>query len=377
MIFFEIFLSEAKRLLKDISVLTVCIIGPLVYFLLYPTPYANDVVKTQQIAIIDEDQTHLSRTLAFLADSSPEISIQAYATSLTQAQHLLEEGKIFGILYIPKGFEKDAFLQSSPHLAFLANSSYFLIYGAIINSLHEATEALKPTISEKQRLLYGIQTPHYQIQKELLNLKSSPLFNPSLGYINYALAAVFVVILHQMILVGMGIFGSHYRGKISPISLVFSRLILFGLLSIALFAFYFGFGFSFYGITRHAQILDFWLMSLAFIFAFVSMGNFFGALVKQAYQATIIILLCSLPLVFLLGFIWPSFAIPSPIQQLIQFVPVYHGVNALLRLNEMGASFYSVYPYFQHLIGLGIFYTFLALLVLYIKQAKSSSQKLL
>lgn len=373
MSFFQTCIAEAKRLIRDIAVLTVCIAGPLAYFFLYPAPYANDIIKAQKIAIIDQDQTQLSSQLIFLASSSPDIHIQSYATSITQAKSMLEKGEIFGILYIPKNFEKNTYMQNSPELAFLANSSYFLIYGAIINSLHESTKALNPTITEKQRLLYGIQNPNYQTQKDLLELKSSPLFNPSLGYINYALAAVFVVILHQMILVGMGIFGSSYQGNASPLAIIFSRLILFSTLSAILFAFYFGVGFSYYGITRHANIEEFWLLSFAFIFAFVSLGNLFGVLTKEPYQATIIILFCSLPLVFLLGFIWPSFAIPPFLNLFVQFVPVFHGVNALLRLNEMGASFVLIYPYFIHLIGLGVLYTLASLFVLYFKRLKTST----
>lgn len=362
--FLQTFLSEAKRLATNISVLTVCIIGPIFYLFLYPSPYANDIIKSQKIAIIDQDQTNLSSHLAFLVKSSSEIKVQTYATSLLQAQSLLEEGKIFGILYIPKGFEKDAYLQSSPNLAFLANSSYFLIYGSIIAGLHQATEALNPIIYKKQSLFLQ----NAGIQHDLLTLQSNPLFNPSLGYINYALTAVFVVILHQMLLVGMGIFIAGSKSQASPLALMFSRYLLFGLLSIVLFAFYFGFGFLHYDINRQAIPANFWLLSSAFIFAIVSFGNFFGILTHKPYQATIIILISSLPLVFLLGFIWPSYAIPESLNLIVQFIPLFHGVNALLRLNEMGASFYSISSYFFNLLALGVFYSLLSLFVAYFKR---------
>lgn len=362
--FLRIFLDEAKRLIKNVSVLTVCIIGPIFYLFLYPSPYTNDIVKPQKIAIIDEDQTRLSSDLAFLVKSSSEINVQTYATSLLEAKTLLEEGEIFGILYIPQGFEKDAYLQSSPNLAFLANSSYFLIYGSIISGLHQATEALNPTIYKKQSLFLQ----NTSIQKDLLTLQPNPLFNPSLGYINYALTAVFVVILHQMLLVGMGIFISESKSEDSPLALMISRYILFGLLSIILFAFYFGFGFFHYDINRQASPSDFWLFCSAFIFAIVSFGHLFGILTHKPYQATIIILICSLPLVFLLGFIWPSYTIPQSINTIVQFIPIFHGVNALLRLNEMGASFYSISSYFFDLLTLGIFYSLLSLLITYFKK---------
>lgn len=370
--FFTVLKSEALRLAKNISVLTVCILGPLAYFLLYPTPYENDVVRSQKITIIDEDNTQLSRKLAFLANSSSEVQVKGYATSLKEAQNMLERGEVFGILYIPKGFERDAYLQSAPTLSFLANSSYFLIYGSIINGLYQATQELNPEIKVKQQILYGdyaLKGSNHMLQKDLLILHSSPLFNSSLGYINYALAAVFVVILHQMLVVGMGIFGASYTyGANTPIlSLLFARMILFALICIPLFAFYFGFGFSYYGIHHHASIEDFWLFSLGFIFSILSFGNFFGSIVSKPYQATVIILLSSLPLIFLLGFIWPLEAIPSPIQTIVQFIPIFHGVNALLRLNEMGADFQSIFPYFKNLLVLGVLYMLLSCLAMLLR----------
>lgn len=370
--FFSVLKSEALRLVKNVSVLTVCILGPLAYFLLYPTPYENDVVRSQKIAIIDEDNTHLSRSLAFFANSSSEVQVKGYATSLKEAQSLLERGDIFGILYIPKGFERDAYLQSAPTLSFLANSSYFLIYGSIINGLYQATQELNPEIKVKQQILYGdyaLKGSNHMLQKDLLLLHSSPLFNSSLGYINYALAAVFVVILHQMLVVGMGIFGASYRytPNTPALSLLFARMILFALICIPLFAFYFGFGFSYYGIHHHASIEDFWLFSLCFIFAILAFGNFFGSIVSKPYQATVLILLSSLPLIFLLGFIWPLEAIPAPIQTIVQFIPIFHGVNALLRLNEMGADFQSIFPYFKNLLALGVLYTLLSYLAIWLR----------
>ena len=285
---------------------------------------------------------------------------------------MLERGEVFGILYIPKGFERDAYLQSAPTLSFLANSSYFLIYGSIINGLYQATQELNPEIKVKQQILYGdyaLKESNHMLQKDLLILHSSPLFNSSLGYINYALAAVFVVILHQMLVVGMGIFGASYTyGANTPIlSLLFARMILFALICIPLFAFYFGFGFAYYGIHHHASIEDFWLFSLGFIFSILSFGNFFGSIVSKPYQATVIILLSSLPLIFLLGFIWPLEAIPSPIQTIVQFIPIFHGVNALLRLNEMGADFQSIFPYFKNLLVLGVLYMLLSCLAMLLR----------
>jgi ABC-2 type transport system permease protein len=59
-------------------------------------------------------------------------------------------------------------------------------------------------------------------------------------------------------------------------------------------------------------------------------------------------------MVFLAGFSWPPEALPLPLQYLRWLIPTTSGVQAALRLNQMGAPLQSVMPYLGCLLALTV-----------------------
>ena len=94
---------------------------------------------------------------------------------------------------------------------------------------------------------------------------------------------------------------------------------------------------------------------------------FFGTLLPKRAYSTQIIMLASMPIVFLLGFIWPKAQIAPWASDIIAFLPAYHGINGLLELNQMGASFSSIWGYFLNLLFLCLLYIGASVWVIYKK----------
>ena len=65
MSFLAIVAQEYKAIFSNKLVVMVVVIGSLVYGLLYPMPYMNDIVRKQRLVIIDEDSSALSKRLYF------------------------------------------------------------------------------------------------------------------------------------------------------------------------------------------------------------------------------------------------------------------------------------------------------------------------
>ena len=220
----------------------------------------------------------------------------------------------------------------------------------------------------------------------LIDGVSIPLFNPSIGYINYALAAVLILILHQTMIAGAGILGAYqnqqnalgmsgYWNNASPLQLIFGRICAFSCIYIVLFLFYFGFLFQMYDIHVHANILSFWCFSLMLIICCASFGVLFGLLLKDPAKPTQIILVSSLPLVFMSGFIWPLSAIPTLLVGFMHFIPAFHGINALVKMNQMGADLSLVMNHFYWLCFLCLSTLLLSWWILTKRQHKSSQFK--
>ncbi|WP_444813351.1 hypothetical protein [Variovorax gracilis] len=66
------------------------------------------------------------------------------------------------------------------------------------------------------------------------------------------------------------------------------------------------------------------------------------------------LLFTALPMAFLSGFSWPVEALPGPLQALRWLVPSTAGIQASLRLNQMGAPVSAVVPLLTVLGVLGL-----------------------
>lgn len=365
---FEIFALEAKSIFTSVSAMMIIFGGSLFYLFLYPTPYYQDVLSTQKIAIVDYDRTSSSRELIHFIQASPYLAITDILQNEDSLQELIESNAIYGAIIIPTDFEKRLYQRIPPTIPIIANASYLLIYGAIANAMSDVISTFNDHIKHKLNI-----KQHDILQPELI-----PLFNPSLGYINYTLAPVLLFILHQTLIAGAGIIGGtqnqqfsqgvrNYYSTANPLLIILSKIFIFFCLYVLLFTFYFGFAYEFYGVNVSAHILDFWLFSIAFILATASFGVFFGTLLPKRSHSTQIIMLASMPIVFLLGFMWPKAQIAPWATDIVSFLPAYHGINGLLQLNQMGASFASVWDYVLNLLFLTALYIGASAIVIYYK----------
>ena len=201
------------------------------------------------------------------------------------------------------------------------------------------------------------------------------LFNEAGGYVNYVIPAVFVLILHQTLIMGTGILGGteneqllrgeqHYSQNTSAFNLLLIRTALFFSIYVLLLLYYFGTAFKFYDIARLASIGNLVLISIPFLLSTTFLGIALGALFPRREIATLIVLLSSIPIIFSSGVIWPTSAIPSLILAAAKLVPAIPAIQAFVLLNQMGAELNQIVHLITHLILLSLLYGVMAYLLL-------------
>lgn len=391
--FFDLIAKELKTIFTSFSIMTVIIAGNVVYAFFYPSPYLNDVLLKQKIAVVDEDKTQKSREFIFNANAHIRTEIIAN-TTMQDARNMLLQNDIYGILYIPRDFEKNGINASVPKVYYIANNSYFLIYSSILEGLNSAANAID--FHSTQRLFSDPKEP---IKSEFI-----ALFNPSVGYLNYILAVILIFILHQTMVISCGILCgtqiqqynqfliNHTNTNVknpshnflqrlkniiknpnddlyflqvkSPILLILARIVSFCIIYIPLFLFYFGFIYSFYNLMTFASAFHLMLLGVAFIVATSAFGISLGFIFNRREFVPQITLVMSMPLLFGLGVIWPTQSIPLFIQIFMDFIPITPSVSAFLKINQMGADFSSIWGEFLHLMLLTILYVFVAFVIL-------------
>ena len=372
---------EWRRLITNKALVVTLFGGLLLYAFLYARPYLQEKVFEQNIVAINQDHSQLSRQLLRMADASPMLKISAEVETLEQAQALIQQGKAGGLVRIPRNFYKDIQLGRSPTLSFAGDATYFLVYSTVVQNLASVSGYMAAQIKVAHLLKGGEPLVQASHQYTAINLTTSAVFNNSESYINYVLPAVFIVILHQMMLIATGLHG----GKVSPqdrLSLGYPCSLtkvmgVRGMLLISIFAvlvmFYFGPVMQHYGVTQWAERGDFLALLLPFLVAVVGLGLTIAAVLPCRDYATAVGLMTSLPIVFGAGFIWPVEMIPDSINGLLNLTPAKPMVLGLLKLNQMHADgLAAVAEHFYHLWVLALLYWLAAFGLWKIKLASRS-----
>lgn len=76
------------------------------------------------VAVVDLDQTSISRRLAHEMQATPSVDIQLITNSYPEARAAMQEGKIYGIFVIPDGFYRDLVNFKRPQMDFYVTNAY-------------------------------------------------------------------------------------------------------------------------------------------------------------------------------------------------------------------------------------------------------------
>lgn len=361
MSWWELCKKECAAIFKNPAILLTIFGGIVFYSFLYPLPYAQQIPRELKVVVVNLDNSQISRRLERMVDACPQVQLSGRAHSLAEAQRMFVDDKLAGIMVIPENFYRDLLQNRRPTLSFAGDASYFLVYGTVLKGMTGAAQTLAAQIKVKRMVLSGQAIALASKQYSAIRLNIFSAFNETLGYVNYVIPAIFVLILHHTLLMGAGILGGgqneelragkgdFYWLKVSALKLLLVRSALFVGIYWVLSMYYFGFIFSFYGIPQIANFSELNLFIVPFLLCTSFLGILFGLILPRRELATLLVLLSSMPLVFGSGFVWPVSAIPEGIVKVLQFIPVIPAMNGLIRLNQMGAEFMDVYPLWQQL----------------------------
>ncbi len=356
----KLLVFEIKAIFTNFGLLLTVFGGVFLYSFLYPLPYSQQLPRDQSVVVVDLDNSAVSRRLIRMINATPQVHINRYVYNIRDAQQIIEEEGLAGMLVIPKNFYRDLLHGHSPTLSYAGDASYFLVYSTVIEGLATAGATLGAGIKVLHHLIEGksLITAKQQYSPMYLNLR--PVFNMTGGYINYVVPAVFVVILYQTLLIGVGLLGATqnekdamgekgYWQQVPAWKLVLARSLIFLMIYLILAFYYFGFCFDYYNISKLAEPLELIQLIIPFLLATTFFGICIGLLLPRPELVTALILFTSLPIVFSAGFVWPINMLPALLVDLSQIFPAIPAIQAFLQLNQMGADFSQISALWQQL----------------------------
>ena len=346
--------DEARLIFTDAGVLIITVAAIVIYSFVYPVPYLNQVLRDVPIAVEDHDDSALSRRLVAMADAHPSVRVAARVSSPAEAEALLTRGGVTGILVVPHGFEQDVLRGRTAHVSVEADASYLLAYSAVTTGVLESAGTLSAGIEVARFQARGRTREAAMRERRPVGLELRPLFNVSSGYGSYVVPAVFVLILQQTLLIGIGMTGGARRERMRagsgpafdadghPILQVAGRAMPYLGLYTVNAAYYFGFMPHYYGYAAPGSTSAVVMLTVPFLLATTMLGFTLRIAFQRRETAMQILLFTSLPLVFLGGFAWPVEALPGWLHAAALAVPTTSAIPAFLRLITMGAGLSDV-----------------------------------
>lgn len=362
--FLEIIKNEWKNFTHDQGAILIMIVGVIVYPLFYSMPYSTEIIKDAPVGVVDYDRSNLSRTFMRDLNTSDSVEVISTPVSKQEAEKQFFKNQIRGFVIIPKDFEKDILRGQQSTVELFADSGYVIIYKAVYGATIQVATSLGARIEVGKLLKKGMPKQVAIALKQPFEFVQIPLYNAAGGYETYVYPSILVMILHQTLVVGLGLM----QGTKNELREVYCKrkedipLTLFARCTtyVLLYLFYSSIIFlvlpaiCVYPMAYNIIPLLAILIPMFYGAAFFShtISYFF----KTRESALLILVVTSLIFIFLPGFIWPKEAMPQLVNIFAYFIPATCGVDGIIKINQMNGTFWNIKYDFLWLIFLCVFY---------------------
>ena len=349
--------DTALAVLRDKGVLLIMLLAPVIYGFFYPWPYGGQAVTRVPVAVVDQDHTALSRQITRFAQANPRLDVRLRTGDLRAAQQALWRGEIEGYALLPADLKRDVLRGAGAVVTIEGNGAYALLNKAVLYGFSEAVGTVSAGVEIRRLQAGGQGARQAAASRSPLNTELVALFNPTEGYGSYVVPAVALLILQQTLLMGCAMLAGTWaeagrlRASASAWLGRLAALTGFGLLS---GLFYFGWVFWLQDYPRGGSPLGALVLLAFYVPAICTLGLLLGCWLRDRERALQVLLFTALPMAFLSGFSWPVEALPGPLQLLRWLFPSTAGIQASLRLNQMGAPLHDVLPHLAVLAGLAL-----------------------
>jgi ABC-2 type transport system permease protein len=361
-----VFRGEFRRIFALRPVFSVLVVGSIFYAVLYPQPYLNEALRNVPIAIVDGDGTVISRELARRVDATTDVAVTMVLPDLVSAEREVYARRIFGILVIPRNFERDVLHGRASPIALYADASYFLVYQRVSGGVVAVARTLGAEVETARLIGIGVDPVLASAASDPLQLTAVPLFNPQGGYATYVLPGAFVLLLQQILLMGVGLLGTLPGAnpginatdglRPGPLATVAGKMLAYLLFEALVLPLYLIALPYLYGLPRLGGVVPILIMAVPFVLAVSGLGLVVAAIFKNPLRVQLVLATIGLPFFFLAGFAWPTEVIPDAVHVASLLVPSTSAIGGFTRLAQLGAPLADVRSEFQILWGLAIFY---------------------
>ena len=351
---YGIFRAEIRESFNDVGTVLIFLVAAILYPMLYSVGYVNETIREIPVAVVDLDHTSMSRQYSRMLDATEQVAVSCRPTTMQEAEQLFYQGKIHGVVLIPRSFEKNIFRGEQANVTVYCDAGRFFVYKQVYTAATFVTATMNAGVEVKGMLARGKMFDEAINRYEAISPQMFDLYNPSSGYATFIVPGILMIIIQQTLLVGIGLlFGKHYerkkllatgsvKGRVQSIQVILGKSSVYVALYlvttlVTLVLFYHWL--SFPDKTNFFRIYP---LLLVYLFTVSFMGIAISVWFRKRVHALMFIVFISPIVFFLCGVAWPMESLPGFIKILGYLFPTTPMLPAFLKLRIMGGGVASV-----------------------------------
>ena len=351
----RLFSYELRSIFRDPAVLMFCVFVPLGYPLLYSFIYNEEVVREVPVAVVDDNRTGLSREFVRKVDATADVDIVAHCADMAEAKVLVRERKVYGVIYMPTDFTRSLARGEQVCIGAYADLSGMLYYKAILTAATNVSLDLNARIKVERMPSTTNEQDH--VTQQPIAYEEVSLFNPQAGFATFLIPAVLILVLHQTLLLGIGILAGTDRDKgrnrlLRPLvktptalaSAVAVKGLAWLLVYLPVSVYVCGVVPHLFSLVQLSSPLHMACLFVPFLLATIFFAITISYFVRHREAVILLVVFSSVIFLFISGISWPGSAIPPVWKAVGYILPSTFGINAFIAMNNMGASLMDVRP---------------------------------
>lgn len=350
---FQIWYREIGNIFRDKGIMIFILFVPLAYPLLYSYVYTNEVVRDVPVAVVDESGSSLSREILRKMDASPDLKIIAYCSNMAEAEELIRNRTVYGIVRIPKAFTQELSRGNQVPIGLYCDMSSMLYYKALLLTTTNVSLEVNKDI-KINHYIAGSTDRQDEINKMPITYSYVPLYNPQSGFAAFLIPPVLMLIIQQTLLLGIGMsMGNsreHHRGSVIPfhpwyknaVHIVIGKALPYFMLYIVLALYMFTVVTGMFTLPKLGHYHTFVAFVIPYILACIFLAMVMSSFIYRREDSILLLVFLSVPMLFLSGLSWPASDIPEFWKYISYLFPSTFGMNGYVRIASTGATLYDV-----------------------------------
>ncbi|MBR6117414.1 MAG: ABC transporter permease [Paludibacteraceae bacterium] len=384
-----VFAREIKRVFTDSGVMIIFVVATLAYPIIYKTMYFNERIQDIPVAVVDLSHSSESRMFLHQWNASPDVRLTHTCQSMAEAENLLRDQKVHGIIYFPRDFASQlADPLGQAHISLYCDMSSFLYMKGIYLSCNQVMLESMRNIQIDRYEDMGMDKEFAWALVQDAPYTDTALFAPTGGYGSFLIPAVLMLILHQTLLFGICMLAGTAREEDKIVYRVIGRRRSLGVMrlvigrALAYFAIYYvlaaivvGWYPRLFDLPHIGNIWDIMRFNVPYILATIFFSMCVSLFIRNRESGLVLLISTSLVFIFMAGVSWPKEMIPEPWQWVACLLPYTFGVHGYIHINSMGATLSQVSFEYIALWQQALLYFVIYSTVMYIADWRSEKKK--